>query len=446
MSETFCPVPWVTLATRTNGDLRVCCHASQGPSSALFFKGDGSIYNLSKDRMQDVRNHPLAKEMRSSLLKGERHTECHRCWSEEDAGRRSKRHEMIGKFGDADAFINQTSDDGTIDPDLAPIQFDLRFGNLCNLKCRICSPTDSSMWYDDHFKMNGDTFYDQGRPIRLIKQKSRLIDNGTYHWHDNPQFWEDLDVYMPTMKSVDLIGGEPMLIKAHFDFLERCVERGHAKDISLEYATNITNIHSRALSIWKEFKSVYFGCSVDAYGIVNDYVRHPSKWSHIEKNLRRIDEEAGDNCTGVITTTIGILNVYYLPELIKWKMTSGLKRINALDGDEPLINTHPLHSPRHLSMKVLPITAKQAVAKKLTELQDWMVEHASSLDDRKVARKLVKKTANLVSSTIRFMMSEDHSHHLPMFWRETLKLDEIRGESITTSLPELYDLIKHTQP
>jgi MoaA/NifB/PqqE/SkfB family radical SAM enzyme len=445
MSDTFCPVPWTTIATKTNGDLRVCCHASQGPNNALFLKEDGSVYNLSRDRMQDVRNHPLAKEMRRSLLNGERHPECKRCWSEESAGKRSKRHEMIEKMGDMDDFAIHTQSDGSVNDDYMPVQFDLRFGNLCNLKCRICGPSDSSMWYDDHFKMNGDVFYDQGRAVRLTRSKSRLTDNGTFNWYENPQFWTDLDDNMPQMTHVDLIGGEPMLIKAHFDFLERCVEQGHAEHINLEYATNITNIHTKALNIWKNFKSVYFGCSIDGYGAVNDYLRHPSKWSHIEKNLRRIDDEAGENCEGVITTTISLLNVYYLPELIKWKMTAGLKKINALDGPEPIINTHPLHSRAILSMKVLPPDAKIVVAKRLMELKDWLIDYARTLPPeigfnvRKMATKLVQTTTN-------FMMSEDHSHLLPAFWAESSRMDEIRGEKMSESLPELFELIKHTQP
>ena len=47
-------------------------------------------------------------------------------------------------------YLSNTSEDGTIDTEKVPLEYlDLRLGNLCNLKCRICSPSESSLWIDD---------------------------------------------------------------------------------------------------------------------------------------------------------------------------------------------------------------------------------------------------------------------------------------------------------
>ncbi len=38
MTETFCPMPWITQSTRNNGDLRICCQANVGEDQGLIRK------------------------------------------------------------------------------------------------------------------------------------------------------------------------------------------------------------------------------------------------------------------------------------------------------------------------------------------------------------------------------------------------------------------------
>ena len=65
-----------------------------------------------------------------------------------------------------------TNADGSIDKEKFPISFlDIRFGNLCNLKCAMCSPTDSNQWYDDYNAVWGyDRFWDSGEKIPIRKK------------------------------------------------------------------------------------------------------------------------------------------------------------------------------------------------------------------------------------------------------------------------------------
>ena len=59
----------------------------------------------------------------------------------------------------------------------------------------------------------------------------------------------------------------------------------------MTYNSNITRIPEEALELWPEFRKVSVCASLDGIGPVNEYIRHPSKWEEIEKNLRFLDRE-----------------------------------------------------------------------------------------------------------------------------------------------------------
>ena len=155
---TFCPLPWNSINLRNNGDLRICCNTnSYSPQRGIMRKEDGTIYNAGRDDWNTARNAPILKEVRASMLKGEWHPECERCRQEEVNGIRSRREyehddwaKWFGNYIDYDKAAAITDADGTMDVEQQEINFvDIRYGNFCNLKCRMCGPTDSHQWYDD---------------------------------------------------------------------------------------------------------------------------------------------------------------------------------------------------------------------------------------------------------------------------------------------------------
>ena len=130
---------------RANGDVRVCCQANVTPNRGVLRKHDGTAYNAGKDDLQEARNAELMKTMRSQMLLGEWNEECGRCKQEEEAGLNSRRqYEQLNWNYTIDKAMEETDLDGSIEVDETPLKyFDLRFGNFCNLKCRMCGPTDS---------------------------------------------------------------------------------------------------------------------------------------------------------------------------------------------------------------------------------------------------------------------------------------------------------------
>ena len=71
--------------------------------------------------------------------------------------------------------MSKTDPDGTIREDQINCSFyDVRFGNLCNLKCRMCGPTDSDQWYDDYVTIYNRTEYKELTPSAYSKEKKRI--------------------------------------------------------------------------------------------------------------------------------------------------------------------------------------------------------------------------------------------------------------------------------
>lgn len=407
MSDTFCPLPWIHLATKTNGDLRVCCQANKGNNRGLLRDEHGNVLNLFYDDIEDTRNASLIKEVRVGLMNGKKHPECRRCWDEEETGIKSKRMSANEIYGsDKQFYIENTFIDGTITNKVKLLDFDLRFGNLCNLKCVTCGPSDSSAWYDDFKKMHGEL----DTPITL-------------QWPFRKEFWKDIEKQIPNMKHVFIIGGEPMLIKSHFDFLKTCIDKGYAQNISLEYSSNITNIHQKFFDLWRHFKKIKIGASIDGVGKLNDYIRYPSKWKSIEKNIKKLDDIP--NIQTSITTTVSVFNIYYLDDLIKWKFEQKFKKINDLYSDSPIINSHALHLPFNQSIQIFPKKSKIIIANKLRLLYTWFDDF--DIDNKKYVKL---KLEELIEGYINYMMERDKSELIPVFLQITKHLDKIRNNNL----------------
>jgi len=450
-NNTWCPLPWMSLNVRNNGDVRVCCNSNTSLGQGLISKEDGSFYNLRNDDVHSFRNAKLMKDIRKDILEGNYNPSCVRCKNEDDSGMESRRiwesriwekHITITKAKEI------TKEDGEIDLAKAPLLYcDLRFGNLCNLKCRMCGPTDSSQWYDDQVGVwNSDTYKDSGKVIKLVKNDSGKYkpEVDIYSWYDNQSFWKGLEKEIPNIKRLYIVGGEPLLIDQHYEFLNKCIEFGKADEILIEYNTNLTNIPKRAWDIWKHFEMIQIGASIDGVGKINDYIRHPSKWSQIEANLRKIDNAEG-NFKVWWAATIQAYNMTHLPDMMMWKLEQNFKRINhpLIITDRPIITPHPLHSPDFLNIKIFPKHSKKYIENYFNECKLKFKDKIFSIQYENIDQS--KKTYNyfckILDTYVNYMNKDDYSVHLKKFWQYTNKLDEIRGESLREVSPITYELL-----
>lgn len=435
-TDTFCPIPWNFQAVRSNGDLRVCCQANITKNKGVVRKADGTPYNAAKDDIDEARNSDLMKIMRKNMLNGIWSQECGRCKSEEETGlisRRNYEHDRWTlRIEDIKAF---TADDGSIDTTALPVKYyDLRFGNLCNLACRMCGPQDSTGWYEDYHKLEGkDWFFDTHGREQMTRQNGKWT-SPSYSWHDSDSFWKQIEDNIDNIQHVYMAGGEPLLIERHYEFLERCIENGAAKNMLIEYNTNMTSVSSRAINLWKNFRRIQIGASIDGYGPVLEYQRYPANWDKVWRNIQIIDQTPY-NIEAWLAYTVTAYNVLHLPDFMRWKLeSSGLQKFNNTK-KRPIVTHHVAHQPLHLNIRVLPPQIKKLVEKKFDDFHQWVI----STD---AMPHIVANGVHIKNSILDYMNSVDlHGEYWPYFVSTTRALDNIRGQCIINIVPEFEDYL-----
>ena len=460
--DSWCPLPWSHVSIKSNGAFRVCCHSGASESRGLLTDKDNKFLHVSTASWDEVINSDTMKTVRKEMLNGNWAEPCVRCKREFDSGMLSRNiyersmiaslveHEKYPSFEKAKQL---TKNDGSVKNEDFPISFlDIRFGNLCNLKCVMCSPTDSDQWYDDYNAVWGyEHFWDSGKKIPLVKNHKNKLKpaENVFEWNNDPNLWNEIEKHIDQFRRIYIVGGEPLIIDAHYDFLQKCVDGGYAKDLTIEYNSNITNIPPRAWEIWKHFKNIIIGVSIDGMGSVNELIRFPSKWSKIEENLKKFTTAEG-NYDIHITTTIQILNIWQLPEFIEYIIENNLARVGPWK-KTPIMSPHPVHRPAYLNVNILPDEFKQDITQ---HFEQWKTKFRSTNYQDKIGDsngaswdQKVNHACNILDTYCSYMHKIDYPDNELIRWRSNCvhyldKLDSLRKTDWKAICPELYAAIK----
>lgn len=380
MSKTFCVLPWMHLATSASGNLRVCCNSTPGKN--FITKLDGTPYKLNKDNLREAWDSEVYKTIRQQFLTNKRPEMCERCFREEDAGVRSARQAWNDKW--------QEDKEYTEDAPFDIRYVDLRLGNLCNLKCRMCNPYSSSMWVNEWNLISPALSESEYRRLKHMD------------WPEDETTWENLFSIAGTVEEIYLTGGEPTIIKQQHRLLDYYIENNTAHNIKLKYNTNLTNVPRHLIDKWKKFKRVQLNCSIDAVDDLDHYIRYPSDWNTVKKNFETVRKL--ENANIEIHCTVQMYNILKLNELIEWALPYGHK-----------IYFNILNHPEELNIRVLPDNLKELAVQRLTPYLH--------LDK--------------VQGIVDYMMSENWNDKYDRFLEYTDALDKSRNENLSDIVPEL---------
>ena len=445
MKDTFCPIPWNFQAVRNNGDIRLCCQANVTENQGVIRHSNGTPYNASRDSLQDARNADLVKNVRKNMLNGIWSQECGRCQQEEEAGLNSRRQyeQQNWPTFTLDKAKKSTNEDGSVS-DIPVTYYDLRFGNMCNLACRMCGPTDSHTWYEQWLDYHNTDGYDDthGRVVLKRNDKGRLFTND-YDWHGSDVFWNSIEKNIPNIQHVYMAGGEPMMIERHYEFLQKCIDTNNAKKIIIEYNTNMTNLPNRVLDMWKHFRQVRVGASIDGYGDIVEYQRWPLKWNQAYKNLKKLDNlcKENKNIFAWLACTVTANNVFHIPEFMWWKLKeSGFEKINS-SRKRPIITHHVAHGPKRTNIKLLSKELKEHLQ---MHYQQWARRFVY---DNEIDKHTKDKAVEILDSILNFANSEDYSKpYLEEFVKFTNYLDKTRKQNILDVVPQYNEIFdKYTE-
>jgi MoaA/NifB/PqqE/SkfB family radical SAM enzyme len=287
----FCVLPFVHFEVDTDGKIRPCC-----VYDGHYLKDDGSHFNARTDSIHDIRNSTWIKNMQDKMLADKPDSGCRKCYSEEANGNVSRRMRENERYAMEIDNIKRGEFNLKI--------IDIKPGNTCNLKCRICNEFSSSKWIDDKKKLFN---------TNKVFSDSQLAN---FKWYNNDKFWEELDTMMEHVEAIEIFGGEPMLIKQQFQFLERLIARGLSKNITVSYATNGTIFPEHAVkNIWPHFKHITIMLSADGVREGFEYSRYPAEWSVYEDTLQRY---VNAGITPTISYGVSVYSIFNLIESLEY--------------------------------------------------------------------------------------------------------------------------------
>lgn len=390
-SRTFCIYPWIHIHAYPTGEAYPCCHAEMKP---------GVVGNCRTQTLEEIWQGEPMQRLRDDMLNEREHPACTRCYEQEASGFFSGRRSANKHHGHHIKKLEENPFELTY--------WDIRFSNLCNLRCRSCGHIFSSQWYQDQAKLAGPEW----------KLNNSVLN---YAGRTETDMWQQLEPHLDYVEQIYFAGGEPLLMEEHYNILEELVRRGRT-DVRLIYNTNFTHTDLKGRSVfeyWKQFKSVAVGASLDDMGSRGEYIRKGTAWGQVEKNR----EDMLRICPEVdfyISPTLSIMNARHLPKFHRVWVEKGLIRAQDL-------NVNILQDPAHYRIDI-------ATPEYKAELTGLYQQHVAWL--KSVGDPLGRATQGF-ESAITFMNATDNSHLIPKFWEKTNQLDAIRNESCLDIIPEL---------
>lgn len=349
-------LPWISIETSPIGNARPCCLAHDEIK-----KPDGTMYDLNVDTLSTMYRSEYMQDLRRQFRAGEKPATCSRCWEEEDAGRTSKRMNTRVRFKHE---FDKVDFDNDIPDQLWFV--DLKLGNICNLKCRICGSWSSSQWAQEEMA------YIKGRAKPKTHIAYQWLKQGQWPRNDNSgTFWNDMRELLPHIKYFEFTGGEPFMIPEHFELLQYAVDQGHSQNIEIHYNTNGTQYPEKYIHLWKSFKYVEIAFSIDNVGQRFEYERYGAKWNEVEANIAKFKElrQANNNITLQVCMTINAQNVYYLEDLCNWVSQQGF--------NYEYFNM--LHDPKYHNIGHMTPAAQRLVIERL-ESGTFSTKHRQEID------------------------------------------------------------------
>jgi MoaA/NifB/PqqE/SkfB family radical SAM enzyme len=423
---TFCAIPFVSMVVNTDAALTPCCMMNR--ESRKLRNSEGRSLNVT-DPLKEAWNSNDLKQIRTNMISGNKVKGCEVCYLQESSGRISNRQhansEWSTKLGEEHLYelIDQAIlKNGELDYKLAYL--DLRLGNLCNLKCRMCSPYNSSQILKEHLELEQK---DLGYKVVWAKTFGKLNPDieKVQDWFDRDFLWDQIIDMIPHLHKVYMTGGEPTLIQNNFKFMQACLDQGR-QDMLLFFNTNCTNVNAKFTNLISQFKRVNINASIDGTGIVNEYIRAPSKWNQISTNVEKL--ASMPNVVLGITPTVQVYNIFNLVDTLKWVDSLNQKYHTNIFVDF-LINVHP----KHLAVGILPDHIRHRVAEDLIAYKNQYFN--------RYTHNLTIDSVNGIIGLLQKPRHDDWQEQWNRFKIYTESLDKERNQNLADASQILSDLL-----
>ena len=446
--DSFCPEAWNQIEIDAQGDYKICCLANYDNDFGMALDKDGNVMNVKTHTIQEAMNSETHKQHRKEMSQNIKPKRCRNCWDSEESTRNqegfgykdkfkkygiSKRQRVIRNTSNVIPEYTKwneahlvTSEDGTLDVEnVKHVNLDLRFGNLCNQKCIMCSPQHSNQWYDDWIAIGYGAPQYNRKKGRYKKGKAKEFEffydehnrvkmAGMEPWWESEQWWTMFEKQAMDLRYIYFTGGEPLIVPQMQQCLDRLINKGYSKDIQLRYDTNLSVINQKVIDKWKNFKDVFLCISVDDTDERYNTIRYPGNFERLEQNIIKLKENGID--IHYISTCVGIASPYSVQRIYEFG-----KKYN-ID-----TNFRFLEGPNWLDIRNYPADAKKEIIENLRNYST----------DKKYTR-----WANAEIKLLEKYMDHSEEKHLKEFIRVMDVLDKQRSTDWRKAMPDVVDLYK----
>ncbi len=318
-----CDYFWRAVSISSDGSIEPCCHFSpKNPWTRDAIKDNPKEFDeYQKSKLltdHKIQNSKALTDIRKTVLDGGIPTGCQPCVDCESNGSESPRQ----KGFDGSSKITIPDNEKTV---YRPVEYiehmDLFMNNICNFKCVMCSEDFSHL---------------------IAKEKG--AKNPIVNWGDNEQHILKFMRKAKNLKKITIAGGEPFY---NTSYLHKVLEAVSpvAHQIRILITTNGSNkIEPRTVELLRKFKKITLSVSVDATGKFLETQRVKSNWKSIDKNIKIMKQQFGDNADIELNSTITAITLPGLPDLLRWA-----------NDNEAIEWVHPVFVlyPRYLRIDVL---------------------------------------------------------------------------------------------
>ena len=418
-SCTFCMHPFTGLATREDGAIKVCCRSAP-------------IGYIQNETLEEVWNGNAMREVRRQVLNDERPEVCKPCFDLEDQGVQSLRQRHIaGVIPEARVNLYPDALDALDEDYNMPFELptmEIKLNNLCNLRCRMCNPLDSTSWKD--WDQVTD-FYKKEDNILIPIVDALVTKPGQYigPFDNSENWWSSFEKLLPFFRRVEFAGGEPLMDPYHYKILDKLAVYGD--NIELKYATNGTTLGIKGgrtiHDYWPKFKSIAVNVSIDGVYDTYEYIRGNGKFSVIEENIEVF--KSFPNVSRVVGAfTVQANNIMQIDKVID-------HFINKMG---IIFYSHRVNYPMSLSAQVLPPELKAKVIARLEEMKPEVLEYPMV----KQHKLLETVTLQQIQDNINFLQAKCmYNTH----WQDCIefnrRLDKTRGQDFLASNPEFVPYV-----
>lgn len=279
--DTFCTEPYKQIHFDSRGNFGPCCQYI-GPRPNV-------------NGFDEYLNSNWLKDLKTSMLAGEKVKGCEFCWKQEASNAKSMRQKRN------EYYKNKSLDNAE--------HIMITFGNQCNTACRICNASRSSL-IDKQYKEMSKTVTDINL-LKLINKKHNWEKTKT--WYKN--VIDDIVLSADSIRKLEISGGEPF-INVHFDRLIDKLIESNKKLPGLNITTNGSFTEEQIVKLEK-FEHLHINFSIDGVGKnFYEYLRWPLKWDDIVSKIDILKKYSWITCEFVIVPHN--LNMLNLSESIIW--------------------------------------------------------------------------------------------------------------------------------